>query len=141
MAKTKRPHRVRDIPLAWYAIMSVAGCAGHLVPLSPPTSQSFLACSLNQFERLGYLVSPGRSGSPWYQAFRGDGGGGQEISIRMVDDGRRAAWLDVRVSKWGQLWQAPRLDDASGPVQAGRTGWLAEDDVRTVVDRCQRRAP
>ena len=114
--------------------LSGAGCLGRWVA---PASPASLACSLHELGRLGYLISARTDGSAWQQAYRGRAGGGEEIWIRLVDDGGRAAWLDARVTGWDQFPQRPQLDGDTSPFVFREWGGQGQEDVRTIRDACE----
>lgn len=112
--------------------LSTAGCFGQWA--GPTASPASLACSLNELSRLGYLLNSPPEGSEWQQAHRERGGGGDQIWIRIVDDGRHAPWLDLRASNWNQLTQAMQPNGDARPLFF-RDGDVQED-VRRVRDVC-----
>ena len=112
---------------------STAACFGQWAGPTPASPAS-LACSLNELSRLGYLLSSPAEGSEWQQAHRESGGGGDQIWIRIVDDGRHAPWLDIRASSWNQF---PQGMQPNGDVRSllFRDGEVQEE-VRRVRDVC-----
>ena len=116
--------------------LSGAGClASWVAPAGPAT----LACSLHELGRLGYQISMPTDGSAWQQASRARTGGGEEIWIQLVDDGRRAAWLDLRVMSWGQFPQAWPLEGDPRPVLIREWGSQGQEDIRTIREACEGR--
>lgn len=114
--------------------LSTAGCFGQWA--GPKTaSPASLACSLNELSRLGYLLSSPAEGSEWQQAHRERAGGGDQIWIRIVDDGRHAPWLDLRASSWSQFPQAMQATGNARPLFFRSE--LAQEDIRTVRNACE----
>lgn len=117
--------------------VSSAGCLGQWAGPAPANPAS-LACSLNELSRLGYLLSSPAEGSDWQQAHRERGGAGDQIWIRIVDDGRRAPWLDIQASNWNQFPQAMQPNGDARPLFFRSE--LAQEDVRTVRSVCEGRS-
>jgi len=99
-----------------------------------PASPASLACVLSELGQRGYEIRVQSSGSLWYQAVRIRRGVGEEIWIRLVDDGARPAWLDLRASLWSQASPAPTLDGR--PISALATAAEGSEEMRTVRERC-----
>jgi hypothetical protein len=116
--------------------VSTGACLSHWGG-SQPASPATLACSLNELSRLGYLLSSPSDGSDWQQAYRERGGGGDQIWIRLVDDGRHAPWLDLRASSWNQFPQGMQPNGDARPFFFRSE--LAQEHIRTVLDACEGR--
>lgn len=122
------------IPLAF--LVTVTGCLRSFGSQPPPASPATLFCALNQLTRLGYVVAPD-PGSAWNQATRVHAGIGESLWIRLVDDGRRPAWLDIRVNGWSQQ---PQMLPGEGEVRSNffrMTSWQGEEDVRALRRACE----
>lgn len=136
MSGESLPMRVPQGPLARFLLLGLAGCmAPNSVPL-PSADPSLLTCALNQLGRAGYSVTPGSGTSPWFQAHRVTGSGADEIWLRVVADRGRPAWLELRARSWNQvgIWTPP---DGPPRVMGPPLGTSrAEEDSRTVFDRC-----
>lgn len=120
--------------IVWFAV-STSGCLGQWAGSIPPANPASLACSLNELSRLGYLISSPAEDPGWQQVYRQRGGGGDEIWIRLVNDGRHAPWLDLRVNSWNQFPQPLRPNGDTRPFSIRSE--QAQEDVRTVRDACE----
>lgn len=85
---------------------------------------------LGQLGQQGYVISVQSSGAHWYQAVRLRQAEGEEVWIRLVDEGSTPPWLDWRVSRWNQASPTSVLASL-GSDQSG--------EVETVLHRCRGR--
>jgi len=111
-----------------------AACLG---PWAAPATPATLECSLRELGRLGYLIGGQGDGSAWRQAYRARRAGGEEIWIRLVDDGRNPAWLDVRVTSWDQFPQRRDLVGDMRPFVLWEWSGQGQEDIRTIRDACE----
>jgi hypothetical protein len=122
----RRPVRIACRPVG-VLLLLLPGCLSRVGPLPPPATRKTLACVLTELERLGYAIDAAGTGATWFQATRVRNGSLQQVWIRLSEDGRRPAWIDVRASGWDQ-W---------GQVEAVRGSSLqAQNETQAAVSRC-----
>ena len=116
----------------------LTSCVGSHGSQSPPATPATLFCALNQLTQLGYVVTSPEPGSSWNQATRDHAGIGESLWLRLVDDGRRPAWLDIRVNGWNQQAQILPPDAEMRPSFFRTISRQGQDDAQALRKACER---
>ena len=122
------------------ASVVASGCAGLGTAPGNPASPGTFPCALLELERIGYQITAHPGGSSWHQAYR-ERNGGEEIWIRLADDGRRAPWLEVRYANRDFSIHGPGSDGSPSRSWFLRYASHGEGQVGAVLDRCESRLP